>query len=260
MEYLIYFFIFFLGTLIGSFMNVVVLRLPLEKDVIFDRSGCPKCKKNITWFDNIPIISFIILGAKCRNCKSSISWQYPLFEFWHGLLAFILFYDWLYFDNTDVVLALCKFFIAAIFSCHVLIDLKYQLLLDALNIALIPFVALIVWLSGNWLDSLIGASFGFFFPLAITALFYFLRGKIGLGGGDIKLFGILGALFGLSGVISNLLSSCILGTVVTVTLILFKKIKADQYIPFGPYILTVALLQLLSPNTYALWQNFLIPY
>lgn len=257
---LIYSFIFFMGTLIGSFMNVVVLRLPGGKDIIFDRSGCPKCNNQISWYDNIPVISFLILRAKCRNCQASISFQYPLFEIWHGLLAFVIFYNWQTMNSAEFALSLCKFFIAAIFSAHILIDLKHQLLLDALNLALIPFVVVLVFVSGSWLDAMIGGFVGFLFPLAITWLFYLLRGKIGLGGGDIKLFGVLGVLFGLRGVILNIFSSCILGSVVTIFMIMFKMAKRDQYIPFGPYILMIALIQLLFPQYFAVWQNFLIPY
>tara|TARA_R110002049_G_scaffold227376_4_gene399581 strand:+ start:107 stop:832 length:726 start_codon:yes stop_codon:yes gene_type:complete len=241
-------------------MNVVVLRLPNGKDVVFDRSGCPKCKKLISWYDNIPIFSFLFLRGKCRSCRTSISFQYPLFELWHGLLAFIIFYNWQVMGLTEFYISLCKFFIAAIFSAHILIDLKHQLLLDVLNLALLPFVIVMVWLTGLWQDSLVGAAVGFFFPLLVTWIFYLLRGKIGLGGGDIKLFGVLGALFGIKGVILNIFSSCILGSVVTITMIVFKKTKSDQYIPFGPYILIISLIQMLFPSYFALWQNFLIPY
>jgi len=94
----------------------------------------------------------------------------------------------------------------------------------------------------------------------VTWIFYLVRGKIGLGGGDIKLFGVLGALFGLKGVVLNIFSSCILGSVITICLIILKKTNPDQYIPFGPYILAVALTQLLLPEYFAQWQNFLIPY
>lgn len=260
MLFLIYFFIFFLGTLIGSFMNVVVLRLPEGKDVVFDRSGCPKCNNQISWYDNIPIFSFIFLKAKCRKCHTSISFQYPLFEIWHGLIALIIFYDFERMGHIDLYISLCMFFIAAIFSAHILIDIKHQLLLDSLNIALIPFVVALVWLNGGWQDSLIGSSVGFFFPLLVTWIFYLVRGKIGLGGGDIKLYGVLGALFGLKGVVLNIFSSCILGSVITISLIILKKTNPDQYIPFGPYILAVALTQLLFPEYFAQWQNFLIPY
>lgn len=184
---LIYSFIFFMGALIGSFMNVVVLRLPCGKDIVFDRSGCPKCNNQIPWYDNIPVISFLILKAKCRNCKASISFQYPLFEIWHGLLAFVIFYDWQMMGTLEFALALCEFFIAAIFSAHILIDLKHHLLLDKLNLALLPPVIFLVWHMGTWQDSLVGGLVGFFLPLAVTWIFYLLRGKIGLGGGDIKL-------------------------------------------------------------------------
>ncbi len=249
-----------MGTLIGSFMNVVVLRLPEGKDIVFDRSGCPKCNSQISWYDNLPIISFMILRGKCRQCTQAISIQYPLFEIWHGLLAFIVFYNWQDMGSLEFMLSVCKFLIASIFSAHILIDIKYQLLLDALNLALIPFVLVLVFFSQNWFDSLLGGLIGFLFPLAVTWIFYLIRGKIGLGGGDIKLFGVLGALFGLKGVILNIFTSCILGSFITITLIIFKITKSDQYIPFGPYILFVALIQLLLPDLFAVWQNFLIPY
>lgn len=260
MEEFIYFFIFFVGTLIGSFMNVVVLRLPKGQDVVFERSGCPKCKNQISWYDNIPVLSFLFLRAKCRNCKKPISFQYPLFELWHGSLAIIIFSNWQFMDSNDLVIGLCKFIIAAIFSAHILIDLKHQLLLDVLNLALIPFALAFVYLTGNWIDSLLGGAIGFLFPLAVTWIFYLLRGKIGLGGGDIKLFGVLGVLYGVKGVILNIFSSCIVGSFVTIILIIFKFTKSDQYIPFGPYILLIALVQLIFPGIVALWQNFLIPY
>lgn len=249
-----------MGTLIGSFMNVVVLRLPEEKDIIFDRSGCPKCKSKISWYDNIPVVSFIFLKAKCRNCKGTISYQYPLFELWHGLLSLVIFYNWETISSDDFSIGILKFLIASIFSTHILIDIKHQLLLDKLNIALIPFVLGLVFLTGNWFDSFIGGMVGFLLPLLITWIFYIVRGKIGLGGGDIKLFGVLGVLFGLKGVFLNIFTSCILGSIGTILLILFKITKSDQYIPFGPYILCIALIQLLMPDIFAEWQNFLIPY
>tara|TARA_R110000868_G_scaffold97619_11_gene268637 strand:+ start:1836 stop:2618 length:783 start_codon:yes stop_codon:yes gene_type:complete len=257
---LIMIFPFIFGSLIGSFMNVVVLRMPVNADFIFDRSGCPRCKSKISWYDNIPLISFIFLKGKCRSCNEKISWQYPLFEMWHGLLAVLVFLDWVDFTSVEWATAVAKFFIASIFSVHILIDLKHQLLLDKLNIALLPFVLALVWLNGSWSDAAIGAVVGFAFPLFVTWIFYLLRGKIGLGGGDIKLFGVLGLLFGLKGVLLNLFSSCIAGSVITIILMATGKVKADQYIPFGPYILLVALVQLLFPDYFAQWQNFLIPY
>lgn len=260
MQALIYILPFIWGSLVGSFMNVVVLRLPQQADIIFERSGCPKCKSKIAWFDNIPIISFLVLGAKCRSCKQPISFQYPLFEAWHGLLALFIFYEWPIFAIEEWSMSLAKFFIASIFSAHILIDLKYKLLLDKLNIALIPFVFVIVWTNNSWIDAAIGGAVGFIFPLLVTWIFYLLRGQIGLGGGDIKLFGILGILFGVKGVVLNLFTSCLIGSLITIFLMIMGKVKRDQYIPFGPYILIVALFQLLTPIYFAMWQNFLIPY
>tara|TARA_R110000868_G_scaffold55424_8_gene172367 strand:+ start:31201 stop:31983 length:783 start_codon:yes stop_codon:yes gene_type:complete len=251
---------FIWGMMIGSFMNVVVLRLPINSDIIFERSGCPKCRGKINWYDNIPILSFIILKGKCRNCEQPISWQYPLFELWHGFLALLIFNNWPSFDGLGWGIGLSHFFMASIFSAHILIDIKHQLLLDKLNLALLPFALVIVWFAGNWFDAAVGAIVGFSFPLLVTWVFYLLRGQIGLGGGDIKLFGILGLLFGIKGVLINLFTSCMLGSVITIVLMASGRVKRDQSIPFGPYILSTALIQLLLPEYFAQWQNFLIPY
>lgn len=248
------------GLLIGSFMNVVILRLPKNEDIVLERSGCPKCKNKIAWYDNIPILSYIILRGRCRLCRASISLQYPLIELIHGLLALYLFKNWYQFETMQFLRQLSVFFISSIFLAHIIIDFRYHLLLDKLNIALIPFVVAVVWIKGAWLTSLYGGLLGFLFPLLITWLFYLIRGKIGLGGGDIKLFGILGMLFGVKGVVLNLFTSCLIGSLITIFLMIMGKVKRDQYIPFGPYILIVALFQLLIPTSFAMWQNFLIPY
>jgi len=156
------------GALIGSFMNVVVLRLPRSEDIVFERSGCPKCKGKISWYDNIPIFSFAFLLGKCRNCQQKISWQYPLFEIWHALLAVYIFSSWITFSNSQWLEAISAFFIASIFSAHILIDLRHQLLLDKLNLALVPFVLVIVAINESWFDAGVGAVIGFGFPLNIS--------------------------------------------------------------------------------------------
>ncbi len=260
MEYILSVFPFLFGIVCGSFINVAILRMPEERDFVWQRSACPKCFTKIRWYDNIPILSFAILRAKCRSCESPISWQYPLIELWHGLLALFIFSNWWQVSTQTHIEMLAVFMICAIFTAHFIIDLRYQLLLDKLNLALLIPVLTLVALRASWPDALIGGTVGLVLPLLVTWLFYMMRGQIGLGGGDIKLFAILGMLFGVKGVMLNLFTSCMLGSLVTLFLMAIGKVKRDQAIPFGPYILLVAAWQLLAPELFEQWEHLLIPY
>lgn len=252
--YSIYAFIF--GTMIGSFLNVVILRLPVEKDLVNDRSGCPKCGTQLKWFHNIPILSFLLLRGKCAFCKTPISWRYPLIEILTGLISF-----WLFPDQVDVMsltLYLVYFSIACVFICHFFIDLDHQLLLDSLNIYLLVIIVPFVVFYFSWQYWLIGGVLGFGAPLLVTWLFYKIRGQVGLGGGDIKLFGILGLLLGPVGVCFTIFFSCFVGAVVGIALIAFKKHTKDKPMAFGPAILLVASFQIFFPEAAEALQKMLL--
>lgn len=260
MEVVLAIFPFLFGITWGSFANVLILRLPKEEDVVVSRSRCVQCKSAIAWYDNIPLLAYIWLKGRCRTCKSKISVQYPLIELWHGVVASFIFYHWWQFSILHIAQMLALFLIMSIFTIHFIIDLRYQLLLDKLNIALLIPVLFLVSQKGNWQQAVIGGVIGLLLPLAVTWLFYKLRGVIGLGGGDIKLFAILGLLFGIKGVMLNLFTSCLVGSVGTLSLMALGRISKEEPIPFGPYIILIAAVQLLLPATFALWGNFLIPY
>lgn len=247
------------GLVVGSFVNVVIIHLPNNSPIAFRRSSCPHCQTQLSWFENLPVISFIFLRARCKHCSQKISWQYPLVEMWHGLMAFLILNGWWLLSLNQQINSLMTFMIVSIFSAHFVIDWRHHLLLDKLNITLLFPIIVLVWMSQSWMEALIGGAFGLFMPLAITWLFYKLRGVIGLGGGDIKLFALLGMLFGLKGVILNIFTSCMLGSVVTILLIALKIAKRDQHIAFGPYILVTALIQLIYPNHFQQWSAYLIP-
>jgi prepilin signal peptidase PulO-like enzyme (type II secretory pathway) len=240
----IYFFIF--GLLIGSFLNVVILRLPLKKDLIHTRSGCPQCGTQLRWYHNLPVISFICLKGKCAYCGQRISWRYPLVETLMGIIAF-----WLAPQEMTASHLLNFFFyfsIACIFICHFLIDLDHHLLLDSLNLYLLVILLsyAIYYLSPSmWIT---GGVIGFLLPLLVTWLFYKIRGQIGLGGGDIKLYGILGIFLGPMGIIFTIFMSCLVGSVWGLSMIIFKKMTKDRPMAFGPAILVVAAFQIFFPN------------
>lgn len=232
--------------MIGSFLNVVILRLPAKKDLVRARSACPQCGSQLRWYHNIPVFSFLFLRGKCGFCGGKISWRYPLIEMLTGLIAYFLFPD--YIDSTSLAIFSFQFSVACIFICHFFIDLDHQLLLDSLNLYLLAIVLPYVFFTYHWNFWLIGGIIGFGGTLLVTWLFYKIRGQIGLGGGDIKLYGILGLLLGPVGITFNIFLSCFVGALIGITLIALKKTTKDKPLPFGPSILLVASFQIYFPE------------
>lgn len=237
---------FLFGACIGSFLNVIIYRLPRELDFVFKRSFCPNCRNNIPWYANIPIISFLFLKGKCKNCKMSISVRYPLNEILMGLFAVYSFpFD---LNNQNIGLYLFYLTILGVFLCIFFIDLEFKIIPNSLNIYLgLIFLSFSIFFRPFhfWI---VGSLIGFGFPLLVTWLFYLLRGKIGLGGGDIKLFGVLGIFLGPLGIVQNIFLSCFSGAIIGGGLILIKKLGKNAQIPFGPFIVLVALIQIFFPK------------
>lgn len=238
---------FIFGLLIGSFLNVVILRLPVKKNLTTQRSGCPQCGSQLKWFHNIPVLSYLVLRGKCGFCGQKISIRYPAIEILAGFFSLWFFPN----DLTPEALALYFFYfsIACIFLCHFVIDIEHQLLLDSLNLYLLAFIIPYVLLMYPWTYWALGGVLGFGGPLLVTWLFYKIRGQIGLGGGDIKLFGILGLLFGPVGIVFTIFLSCFIGAIVGISLIVFGKMTKEKPMPFGPSILLVASVQIFFPDT-----------
>ena len=254
--YQIYAFIF--GALFGSFLNVVIYRVPENKSVVFPPSRCPVCQHKIKWYENIPILSWIFLRGKCSGCKTKISFQYPLIELLMGLASFFLFPGNLDFNWISLVIYLGKYFVFFIFVAHFMIDIKHKILPDGLNIFLmILFLPYVISYFSPY-HYLVGGLIGFLGPLSITYLFYKLKGQVGLGGGDIKLYGILGLYLGPLGILNNIFLSSMSGTLFALALILTGKMKRDQPIAFGPFIIIIAVIQIYFPQLYQLIS--LIPY
>jgi leader peptidase (prepilin peptidase)/N-methyltransferase len=237
---------FVIGTLIGSFLNVVILRLPRGEDLVYRRSHCPACQTQLRWYHNIPLLSFLALRGKCAFCGVRISWRYPLIELATGLIAAVLFPEQL--TLPDFSAYLFYFAIACVFLCHFFIDLDHHLLLDSLNLYLLALVLAFAVIHHPWQHWLLGGALGFGAPLLVTWLFYKLRGQIGLGGGDIKLYGVLGVLFGPTGIFLTIFLSCFLGALVGLVLIALKRSSRNEPMAFGPAILLVAAFQLFVPE------------
>lgn len=244
------------GLLVGSFLNVVIHRIPLHLSVVKPRSSCPKCKNAITWYQNIPLISFLALKGKCAHCKVKIPIRYFLVELLMGTFAYLLIPQNISF--ISIFYFLYYFFTAAVFVTHFLIDIEYQILPDRINLFFLFITLIFVILTKPFMGWFIGGVIGFVIPYGVTYIFYKIRGVIGLGGGDIKLFGILGLILGPIGIIQNMFFSCALGAVFGLILILLKKMKPNNPMAFGPFIILSAAVQIFLPSIFKIINPFLV--
>jgi len=233
---------FIFGTLIGSFLNVVILRLPRPGfSVVFPASHCPLCKAPLSWYENIPIISYLILRGRCGHCKVSISFQYPTVEFLTGIMAAACMAA---FGITPA--ALGYFVFSAALITIIWIDIHHQIIPDIISLPGIVFGFGLSFLSPlvSWQDSLIGllAGGGIFYAISMT--YYLLRKQEGLGGGDIKLLAMLGAFLGWQALFFIIFSSSITGSIGGLIAMRSQKKGGSTRIPFGPFLAVSGLAYL----------------
>ncbi|GAB4347045.1 MAG: A24 family peptidase [Candidatus Abyssubacteria bacterium] len=243
-------YVFALGAIVGSFLNVCIARLPEGKSLVWPGSRCPKCERDIRWYDNIPIISFILLLGRCRRCGERISWQYPAVE----LLTAVLFVLLLRRFPNVTAFAIYMVFTSAMMVVT-FIDLNHFIIPDEISLPGIVLglgVSLIPdgWAGGlrvseSFVDSLIGCAVGggMLYAAALFALI-FLK-KEGMGMGDVKLLAMVGAFLGWKRVLVTVLVASVAGSAITGVLILARVRKRDEYIPFGTYLAPGAILSLL---------------
>jgi leader peptidase (prepilin peptidase)/N-methyltransferase len=228
----------FLGAIFGSFANVCIYRLPNNKRISKGRSFCPKCKKKINWFDNIPLVSFLVLGGKCRKCKKEISIQYFLVET-ISVCLFIFIYYYFGISIDTLLLVILSMFLLVIFF----IDLKNYIIPNELTFPLmgIGFLKsfdpnLNTLIFPNFVNSLIGGVLGYSLIWSIIFFYKQIRNKEGMGLGDAKLLAVTGFWFGWVSVPFVIFLSSIIGLISVMPSLMTKKIKMTSQIPFGPYI------------------------
>ena len=243
---LLHIFFFLLGSAIGSFLNVCIYRIPREKSIVKPPSACPGCEKPIRFYDNIPILSYILLKGKCRDCGIKISIRYPFVELLTGIFFLLLYRK---FDITFELLVF-MIFLSLLIAISV-IDLDFQIIPDILSIGgvVFGFILAIIrpffrYLDPRFgiLDSLYGIALGGGLLFAIAWLYQFFTKREGMGGGDIKLLGMIGAFCGWKGVVFSLVSGSVLGTVVGIPFMILKGKDTKYAIPFGPFLSLGAII------------------
>lgn len=270
---IVYCFIFILGTVFGSMINVLIYRLPIEEDVVIKPSHCVNCGSKIKPYDLIPVLSYIILGGKCRNCGEKISIRYPLIELLTGLIFAGIFYrfGWDVSQNaitilpSDIVFNLIAVFtLAVIFLAAFFIDLKHYIIPNELIIAgLITGTIFAVLKSvkfimagfqiitpvnfnpGFLMDAGLGLLTGFITFLLIVLIGEWIMKAEVMGMGDVKLMGVIGLFLGFKLTVLSMFLAFIVGSVISVFLLAAKVKGRKDMIPFGPFIVlgsTIALI------------------
>ena len=234
------FFLFIIGIFLGSFLNVIIDRLPNNKDIFFDRSECSFCHRKLRAFDLIPIFSFIFLKGKCKYCKKFIGWKYIVIESITGVLFLVagsVLFKNSYFFNFDLIFYYKLFFYLLIASVVIIIfftDLFYGIIPD--QVLIFSFVVSLIFqilLKINIVFSLEGA----FLSIIFFLLIYYLSKRKGMGLGDVKFSFLIGFILGPINAFLSFYLSFLTGGIVSFILILWhkKKLKKDT-IPFGPFL------------------------
>ena len=239
-------FLIIIGGLWGSFANVCIVRLPEDKGVVSGRSNCPKCKKQINWYDNIPIISYFILNGKCRKCKKPISFQYVVVELL-SIVSFVTIYLIYGFSFTTLLLIILSLGFIIIFF----IDLKHFIIPDVITFPLMAlgfiksFIPNLDPIFPYYVLSLIGGIFGYGIIWGIIFFYKQVKKKEGMGLGDAKLLAVIGFWFGLDAVPFIIFLSSTIALISVAPDLIKKSKKMSTQIPFGPYIIAANLIFLL---------------
>ncbi len=243
------------GLALGSFMNVCIYRIPLKKSIVSPPSSCPNCGERIRFYDNIPLISYLLLLGKCRHCSNPLAWHYPLVEALTGLLSVALFIRYglsyqyfLYLLFTSVLVTIS------------FIDLHHKIIPDVLSLSGIVVGLAASFMPGtiSWLDSLIGIIAGGGSLFLVAFVYERITGREGMGGGDIKLLAMIGAWLGWRQLYLVVLISSLVGAIVGITFLLMAGKGFRVRIPFGPFLSLGAMVCLFFGPELMNWYSQLL--
>ncbi|MBK6765918.1 MAG: prepilin peptidase [bacterium] len=246
----VYLVVAFLGASFGSLANVLIYRLPAEVSLLRPPSRCPQCEKPISWYDNIPVLSWLILGGKCRSCKASIALQYPLIEASSGVLACVAVWKWGV-GYSGMAHGLLLIGLLAL----VIIDLRHWLLPFAITI---PLTA-IGLLGAAFFDlrplgsALIGAGVGFGVFLLLLVVGKWVFKKEAMGGGDVVFGAMAGSFLGWLQTLLMIFVASGLGTLLALILLTLRKDVAGRSVPFGPFLAVALVICLIWGQSFIDW-------
>lgn len=227
-----------LGACVGSFLNVCIYRLPRRESLLWPGSRCTTCERSLSWYENVPIVSWVVLRGRCRTCRASVSWMYPAVEMVTAL-AFLSGY--LLYGLTMIAV------VRVLFACALIVlfvtDLQHKILPNIITVPgiVVGFVCSL-FLPPGWLESLIGIVVGGGSLFAIAETYYRVRGQEGLGMGDVKLLGMIGAFLGWKLVLLTLVFASVAGSLAGGILIVSGRGNMKYALPFGTFLAIGALV------------------
>ena len=238
-----------LGLMLGSFMNVCIYRLPRGLSPVRPRSSCPSCGHMLSWYENVPVVSYLVLRGRCRACRAWISPMYPIVEFITGAV-FLAGYVW--YGPTPLLIVRLVFAWAMI--ALFVIDLQHKILPNVITLPGIVVGVLANALAGpGWVASLIGAAVGAGILFAIAEVYYRVRHEEGLGMGDVKMLGMIGAFLGWKLVLVTLVLSSFLGSIVGIGVLIAKKESLKYALPFNTFLAADALITAIDGDAILNW-------
>ena len=250
MDIILIFIAAIIGLMIGSFLNVCIYRVPKGLSIIKPRSLCPKCSNSLKFYDNIPVLSFIILGGKCRNCKNPISLRYPIIELITAIITALMFFKW----SSNPFWLAATLISSYIFIVIAIIDFETMMIADIFSYAIVFLGLSFSFFNPNFLGAplykLAQSAIGALVGAAMIWLLAFIGKKIykkeEVGDGDIFLMAAIGAMLGVEGILTSLIIASVFGSVYGVALMVLKKAKRFDHIPFGPFLVLGAIINMYS--------------
>ena len=244
-----------LGALIGSFLNVCIHRLPRGESIVWPGSHCPSCGASIAWYDNVPVLSYLVLLGRCRNCRAPISMRYPLVEAANAVgyvtILSVFGADW-------PTVFYCLLYSALLVVAGT--DLTHKIIP---NVVTLPGIVLgllgaTTVLPVGPINALLGVAVGGGILWFLAWVSPYLFGKEGMGGGDIKLLAMIGAFLGWKPALLTIMIGSLTGSVIGVSLIALGFMKRDEYIPFGPFLVLGALISMFYAQPLLAWYQGLL--
>jgi leader peptidase (prepilin peptidase)/N-methyltransferase len=240
-----------LGLAVGSFLNVCIHRLPLHESVAWPASRCPQCAMPLRSFDNIPLVSYLVLGGKCRSCGAPISVMYPLVEL---VTAGVFLAAYYLFGPSPLLIARLLF--ASAMIVLFVIDLQHRILPNIITLpGIIVGFVFSLFLPPGWFESLVGIVAGGGVLLLMAEMYYRLRKEEGLGMGDVKMLAMIGAFLGWKLMLVTLVLSSFLGSLIGIGMIVLKKGDMKYALPFGTFLAIGAIVASVSGDAILRWYS-----
>ena len=237
------------GAIVGSFLNVCIHRLPRGGSIVWPSSACPHCQRELSWYENIPVLSWVVLRARCRTCKGPISIRYPFVE---ALTSALFVWAWWYYGPGPLLAS------RLVFGCALIvlfaIDLEHQLLPNVITLpGIIVGFGFSLFTEPGWVDSLIGILAGGGVLYLIALAYLKVRKEEGLGMGDPKMLGMIGAFLGWKLTLMTLMIASLTGTVIGVGVIALGRGSLKYALPFGCFLAVGAVIAVVAGQPLLDW-------